>query len=165
MQSNNLLETLVGLQENSYYRDSTFVRTKWHFIIHQCKKRLFSHPSLTLLIMSFFCHSWTCKDFSNDFAIRSFVGWLSLRIVSSAVIYQSALCVVLIHMLISVVKSTRSTRRAQTSLAEADHYSHISQCNNVEPWWWKTTRSTKHKRRRIKMSSLDDWLSIQSIPQ
>ena len=33
---------------------------------------------------------------------------------------------------------TRSTRRAQTSLTEADHYSHISQCNNVEPWWWKT---------------------------
>ena len=30
---------------------------------------------------------------------------------------------------------TRSTWRAQTSLAEADHYSHISQCNNVEPWW------------------------------
>ena len=27
--------------------------------------------------------------------------------------------------------------RAQISLAEADHYSHISQCNNVEPWWWK----------------------------
>ena len=23
------------------------------------------------------------------------------------------------------------------SLAEADHYSNISQCNNVEPWWWK----------------------------
>ena len=32
---------------------------------------------------------------------------------------------------------TRSTRRAQTSLAEADHYSYISQCDNVEPWWWK----------------------------
>ena len=32
-------------------------------------------------------------------------------------------------------KPTRSTRRAQTSLAEADHYSYISQCNNVEPWW------------------------------
>ena len=32
---------------------------------------------------------------------------------------------------------TRSTRRAQTSLAEADHYSHNSQCNNVESWWWK----------------------------
>ena len=34
---------------------------------------------------------------------------------------------------------TRSTRRAQTSVAEAtwDHYAHIFQCNNVEPWWWK----------------------------
>ena len=30
-----------------------------------------------------------------------------------------------------VLHITRSTRRAQTSLAEADHYSHISQCNNV----------------------------------
>ena len=29
-------------------------------------------------------------------------------------------------------KQTRRTLRAQTSLAEADHYSHISQCNNVE---------------------------------
>ena len=25
----------------------------------------------------------------------------------------------------------------QTSLFEADHYSHIAQCKNVEPWWWK----------------------------
>ena len=30
---------------------------------------------------------------------------------------------------------TRSTQRAQTSLAEADHYSHIAHCKNVEPWW------------------------------
>ena len=29
---------------------------------------------------------------------------------------------------------TRSTQRAQTSLAEADHYSHIVHCKNVEPW-------------------------------
>ena len=29
---------------------------------------------------------------------------------------------------------TRSTQRAQTSLAEADHYSHIAHCKNVEPW-------------------------------
>ena len=34
---------------------------------------------------------------------------------------------------------TRSTQRVQTSLAEADHYSHIAHCKNVEPWWWKTT--------------------------
>ena len=34
-------------------------------------------------------------------------------------------------------KLPRSTRRAQISLAEADHYSHILQCNNVEPWLWK----------------------------
>ena len=33
---------------------------------------------------------------------------------------------------------TRSTQRAQTSLAEADHYSYIAHCKNVEPWWWKT---------------------------
>ena len=30
-----------------------------------------------------------------------------------------------------VLHIIRRTRRAQTSLAEADHYSHISQCNNV----------------------------------
>ena len=34
----------------------------------------------------------------------------------------------------------RSSQRAQTSLTKADHYSHISQCNNVEPWWWKANR-------------------------
>ena len=32
------------------------------------------------------------------------------------------------------VDTTRSTQRAQTSLAEADHYSHIAHCKNVEPW-------------------------------
>ena len=35
--------------------------------------------------------------------------------------------------------STRSTQRAQTSLAEADHYSHNAHGKNVEPWWCKTT--------------------------
>ena len=33
-------------------------------------------------------------------------------------------------------KQTRSTQRAQTSLAEADHYSHIAHCKNVELLWW-----------------------------
>ena len=33
-----------------------------------------------------------------------------------------------------VQQETRSTQRAQTSLAEADHYSHIAHCKNVEPW-------------------------------
>ena len=33
-------------------------------------------------------------------------------------------------------KNTKSTRRAQTSLAEADHYPHIAHCKNVQPWWW-----------------------------
>ena len=31
-------------------------------------------------------------------------------------------------------KTTRSIQRAQTSLAEEDHYSHIAHCKNVEPW-------------------------------
>ena len=30
---------------------------------------------------------------------------------------------------------TRSTQTAQTSLAEADNYSHIATCKNVEYWW------------------------------
>ena len=34
----------------------------------------------------------------------------------------------------SNTNTTRSTQRAQTSLAEADHYSHIVHCKNVEPW-------------------------------
>ena len=41
-------------------------------------------------------------------------------------------------------KETRSTQRAQTSLAEADHYSHIAHCKNVEPWLWKTTHPSPH---------------------
>ena len=32
---------------------------------------------------------------------------------------------------------TTNTPRVQTSLAEADHFSHIAQCKYVEPWWWK----------------------------
>ena len=37
-------------------------------------------------------------------------------------------------IIIPNVTITRSTQRAQTSLAEADHYSHIAHCKNVEPW-------------------------------
>ena len=33
-----------------------------------------------------------------------------------------------------IIITTRSTQRAQTSLAEADHYSHVGHCKNVEPW-------------------------------
>ena len=40
---------------------------------------------------------------------------------------------------------TRSTQRAQTSLAEADNYSHIAHCKNVEPWLCKTTHPPKKK--------------------
>ena len=41
--------------------------------------------------------------------------------------------------------TTRSTQKAQTSLAEADHYSHIAHCKNVKPWLWKTTHPPKKK--------------------
>ena len=37
-----------------------------------------------------------------------------------------------------IIIITRSTQSAQTSLAEADHYSHIAHCKNIELWWWKT---------------------------
>ena len=47
-------------------------------------------------------------------------------------------------------KTTRSTQRAQTSLAEADHYSHIVHCKNVEPWLWKTTHPPKKKKKKKK---------------
>ena len=43
---------------------------------------------------------------------------------------------------------TRSTQRVQTSLAEADHYSHIAHCKNVEPWWWKTTHPPTHPPKK-----------------
>ena len=35
----------------------------------------------------------------------------------------------------------------QTSLAEADHYSHIAHCKNVEPWLWKTTHPPNKKKK------------------
>ena len=35
----------------------------------------------------------------------------------------------MIKMVMMITQTTRSTWREQTSLAEADHYSHISQCN------------------------------------
>ena len=85
--------------------------------------------------------------------MQIFFRWLSL-LLSSSVICQSALI-----LLISVVKSTRSTQRAQTSLAEADHYSHIAHCKNVEHWWWKTTplpppKTKKKKKKKKRFGSL-----------
>ena len=54
---------------------------------------------------------------------------------------------------------TRSTQRAQTSLAEADHYSHIVHCKNVEPWLWKTTHPLKKKKKKKKKKKvLDHYL-------
>ena len=63
--------------------------------------------------------------------------WISRRIKKS----QKTSFTIQITMNIHSNKKTRSTstQRAQTSLAETDHYSHISHCKNVEPWWWKTT--------------------------
>ena len=52
---------------------------------------------------------------------------------------------------------TRSTQRAQTSLAEADHYSHIAHCKNVEPWLRKTTHPHKKKKKK-KKKVLDHYL-------
>ena len=52
---------------------------------------------------------------------------------------------------------TRSTQRAQTSLAEADHYSHIAYCKNVEPWFKKTTHPPKKKKKK-KKKVLDHYL-------
>ena len=51
--------------------------------------------------------------------------------------------------------TTRSTQRAQTTLAEADHYSHIAHCKNVQPWWWKTTPLKKKKEKK---KGLDHYL-------
>ena len=54
--------------------------------------------------------------------------------------------------------TTKSTQRAQTSLAEADHYSHIAHCKNVEPWLWKTTHPPKKKKKKKKKNVLDHYL-------
>ena len=50
------------------------------------------------------------------------------------------------YIVLCIAYITRSTQRAQTSLAEADHYSHIVHCKNVEPWLWKTTHPPKKKK-------------------
>ena len=55
------------------------------------------------------------------------------------------------------IYETRSTQRAQTSLAEADHYSHIAHCKHVEPWLWKTTHPPKKKKKK-KKKVLDHYL-------
>ena len=55
--------------------------------------------------------------------------------------------------------STRSTQRAQTSLAKADHYSHIAHCKNVEPWLWKTISPPPLKKKKKKKKNvLDHYL-------
>ena len=51
------------------------------------------------------------------------------------------------NKLTNATKNTRSTQRALTSLAGADHYSHIVHCKNVEPWLWKTTQPPKKKKK------------------
>ena len=50
---------------------------------------------------------------------------------------NNSLVLIMFKVFFDFISITRSTRRAPTSLAEADHYSHIFQWNNVEPWWWK----------------------------
>ena len=52
---------------------------------------------------------------------------------------------------------TRSTQRAQTSLAEADHYSHIVHCKNVEPWCERLPTPLKKKKKK-KKKVLDHYL-------
>ena len=61
-----------------------------------------------------------------------------------------------------VLIRTRSTQRAQTSLAEADHYSHIAHCKNVEPRLWKTTHPPKKKKKKKKKKVLDHYLHHES---
>ena len=54
----------------------------------------------------------------------------------------------LLLLLLIIIRRRRRTQRAQTSLAEADHYSHIAHCKNVEPWLWKTTHPSKKKYKK-----------------
>ena len=39
-----------------------------------------------------------------------------------------------LYVLSEINIETRSTQREHKALAEADHYSHIAHCKNVEPW-------------------------------
>ena len=57
-----------------------------------------------------------------------------------------------------VNEQIRSTQRAQISLAEADHYSHIAHCKNVEPWRWKTTPPSPPPKKKKKKNVLDHYL-------
>ena len=50
--------------------------------------------------------------------------------------------------LTNATKNTRSTQRAQTSLAEADHYSHIAHCKNVEPGCERLPTPLKKKKKK-----------------
>ena len=50
-----------------------------------------------------------------------------------------------------ITQSTRSTQWAQTSLAKADHYSHM-ETKNIEAWWWKTNPPPQPKKKKKKKS-------------
>ena len=74
-------------------------------------------------------------------------------------IHLLATCMSLqVNSISCILFQTRSTQRAQTSLAEADHYSHIVHCKNVEPWLWKTTHPPKKKKKKKKISNFWFWI-------
>ena len=91
-----------------------------HFYTN-CLKLWISHMK-KILSVNFTGISWKCLKYETFYVIR---GLYDFRI----------------------IWITRSSQRAQTSLAEADHYSHIAHCKNVEPWLWKTTHPLKKKKK------------------
>ena len=119
--------------------------------IHLCKKRyLVVHPQLPLVRVS------------RSYHVESLLPLLQLGLYSGvSLLSQSLLCSEIRdktkvnickkpNMYIVTYRSTvntRSTQRAQTSLAEAHHYSHIAHCKNVEPWWRKTTPHKKKEKK------------------
>ena len=102
-----------------------------------------------------FCHGSCCKYGSRFIHIPAPDGSINPHIGADGTqtnIKLYVCCIRLrlnLQLLTAAAVTTRSTQRAQTSLAEADHYSHIAHCKNVEPWLWKTTHPPQKKKKRF----------------
>ena len=119
-----------------------------------------NHQSFPILLTGTTVYGWVTglMQKHNDVIshLNSIVIWNESQHCTFCKIVKSAQLVGFITVAEKGCRSkTRSTQRVQTSLAEADHYSHIAHCKNVEPWLWKTTHPPK---KFFKKKVLDHYL-------
>ena len=100
------------------------------------------------LNQSLTCWRWYCSTISCF--IKSCFKRYVVRAAKQSYVVTKSSQIIITTTTTTTTIITRSTQRAQTSLAEADHYSHIAHCKNVEPWLWKTTPPPKKKKKKKK---------------